>query len=103
MQHICIAKSTLHSLRRCYCSHSHLAAHLGIYVRAKVHCYVSIICVSHCCTQVSLYKLTGVCACVRVCVYVCACMRACMLVRVCVCARARVCVCVNVYNVNTSI
>ena len=31
MQHICIAKSTLHSLRRYYCSHNHLAAHLGIY------------------------------------------------------------------------
>ena len=31
MQHICIAKNTLHRLRRCYCSHSHLAAHLGIY------------------------------------------------------------------------
>ena len=31
MQHICIAKNTLHGLRRYYCSHSHLAAHLGIY------------------------------------------------------------------------
>ena len=31
MQHICIAKNTLHSLCMYYCSHSHLAAHLGIY------------------------------------------------------------------------